>query len=70
LKERYRGHLSKVAEPEMQTIVAWIEREGVNGYLYFENKQAKLSINDPSTIVGDKVKEEWKRKRPASLEQS
>lgn len=54
----------------MQTIVAWIEREGVNGYLYFENKQAKLSINDPSTIVGDKVKEEWKRKRPASLEQS
>ena len=54
----------------MQTIVAWIEREGVNGYLYFESKQAKLTINDPSTAVRDKVKEEWKRKRPASLEQS
>jgi hypothetical protein len=59
-----------VGEPEMQTIVAWIEREGVNGYLYFESKQAKLTINDPSTAVRDKVKEEWKRKRPASLEQS
>lgn len=35
LKSRYSDYLSKIGEPEMKKIVAWIEREGVEGYLFF-----------------------------------
>ncbi len=31
----------------MKKIVNWVEREGVEGYLYFEDKELKISPNDP-----------------------
>jgi hypothetical protein len=31
----------------MKKIVAWVEREGVDGYLYFDDKELKITLNDP-----------------------
>jgi|LakMenE18May11ns_1017448.scaffolds.fasta_scaffold7151925_1 hypothetical protein len=31
----------------MKKIVAWVEQEGIEGYLYFEDKELKISFNDP-----------------------
>ena len=31
----------------MKKIVSWVEREGVEGYLSFDDKELKISHNDP-----------------------
>lgn len=31
----------------MKKIVAWVEQEGVEGYLFFEDKELKISLSDP-----------------------
>jgi len=47
LKSRYNDYLSKIGEAEMKKIVAWVEKEGVDGYLYFEDNELKISLTDP-----------------------
>jgi hypothetical protein len=66
LKSRYSDYLSKVGEAEMKKIVSWVEREGVEGYLYFEDKELRLSLNDPKEEKKEK-KDEKKRGRGTSL---
>lgn len=72
LKSRYLDYLSKIGEAEMKKIIAWVEREGVEGYLYFEDKELKISFNDPRDEKKEEKKEEKKddkkRNRPASLD--
>ena len=51
----------------MKKIVSWIEREGVNGYLSFEENDLKITLSDPKEKVEEK-KEDKKRPRAASLE--
>jgi hypothetical protein len=58
-----------VGEAEMKKIVSWVEREGVEGYLYFEDKELRLSLNDSKEDKKDK-KDEKKRGRGTSLETS
>lgn len=48
LKSRYNDYLFKIGEAEMKRIVAWVEKEGVEGYLYFEDDELKISLSDPS----------------------
>ena len=43
----------------MKKIVSWIEREGLEGYLVFEDDEMKIQLNDPK-----EAKEERKRPRP------
>lgn len=31
----------------MKKIVAWIEREGVEGYVFWEDDEMKIQLNDP-----------------------
>ena len=31
----------------MKKIVSWIEREGLDGFLIFEEEEMKIQINDP-----------------------
>lgn len=47
LKSRYSDYLSKIGESEMKKIVQWVEREGVEGFLFFEGKELKINLNDP-----------------------
>lgn len=55
----------------MKKIVAWVEREGAEGYLYFEDKELKISHQDPKDEKKtEEKKEDKKRQRPASLEAS
>lgn len=70
LKSRYNEHLSKVGEAEMKKIVAWVEREGVEGYLSFEDKELKLTLADPRDDKKEKKEDSKKRGRGASLETS
>lgn len=63
LKSRYNDYLSKIGEPEMKKIVAWVEREGVEGYLFFEDKELKISLNDPKEEKKSEKKEEASKKR-------
>lgn len=70
LKSRYNDYLSKVGEPEMKKIVSWVEREGVEGYLYFEDKELRLSLTDPREDKKDKKEDTKKRPRGTSLETS
>lgn len=51
----------------MKKIVSWIEREGVVGYLFFENKELKISHGDPKEEKKEEKKEDKKRQRTASL---
>lgn len=44
----------------MKKIVNWIEREGIEGYLVWEDEEMRIQLNDPQ----DK-KEDKKRQRPA-----
>lgn len=37
LRRRYHDYLYAIEEREMKKIVNWIEKEGVRGYLIFEN---------------------------------
>jgi hypothetical protein len=34
----------------MKKIVQWVEKEGVEGYLYFEGSDLKLSLHDPKEM--------------------
>jgi len=71
LRSRYSDYLSKIGEPEMKRIVSWVEREGVEGYLSFEDKELKISLQDPKEErKSDDKKEDKKRQRAASLEAS
>jgi regulator of replication initiation timing len=73
LKSRYGEHLSKIGEAEMKKIVSWVEREGVDGYLYFEDKELRISLSDPREEKKEEKqekKEDKKRARPASLDNS
>ena len=55
----------------MKRIVSWVEREGVEGYLSFEDKELKISLQDPKEErKSDDKKEDKKRQRAASLEAS
>jgi hypothetical protein len=68
LKSRYNDYLSKVGEGEMKKIVAWVEREGVEGYLFFEDKELRLSLTDPREEKKEKKEDTKKRGRGVSLE--
>lgn len=47
----------------MKNIVAWIEKEGLEGFLYFEDGELTLSKVDPKDQAESK-----RRARPVSLE--
>ncbi len=70
LKSRYNDYLSKVGEPEMKKIVSWVESNNVEGYLYFEDKELRLSLTDPREDKKEKKEDTKKRARGASLEVS
>jgi hypothetical protein len=71
LRSRYQEHLSKIGEAEMKRIVSWVEREGVEGFLSFEDKELKISLQDPKEErKGEDKKDDKKRQRAASLEAS
>jgi hypothetical protein len=42
LKSRYHEHLFRIEEKDMKKIVNWIEREGLEGYLMFENGEMRI----------------------------
>ena len=48
----------------MKRIIAWVEKEGVEGFLSFEQNELKLSLTDPK----DEKKDDKKRPRAPSLE--
>ena len=48
LRSRYHDYLYRIDEKEMKKIVAWIEREGLEGYLLWEGDEMKIQLNDPS----------------------
>lgn len=54
----------------MKKIVSWVQREGVEGYLYFEDKELKISHNESKEDKRQEKKEDKKRQRTASLESS
>jgi hypothetical protein len=68
LKSRYNDYLSKVGEAEMKKIVNWVEREGVEGYLFFEDKELRLSLADPREEKKEKKEDTKKRARGTSLD--
>lgn len=71
LRSRYSDYLSKIGESEMKKIVSWVEREGVEGYLSFDDKDLKISLTDPKDERKvEEKKEDKKRPRAASLEAS
>jgi hypothetical protein len=74
LKSRYHDYLAKIGEAEMKKIVTWVEKEGVEGYLSFEEDDLKISLSDPSERrlepKKEEKKEDKKRSRAASLEAS
>lgn len=71
LKSRYSDYLSKIGESEMKKIVQWVEREGVEGFLFFEGKELKINLNDPKEEKQEKKEEPTKkRNRTASLDSS
>lgn len=47
LKSRYHEYLYKIEEKEMKKIVNWIEKEGIEGYLVFDNNEMRIQHNDP-----------------------
>lgn len=47
LKSRYHDYLYKIEEKEMKKIVSWIEKEGVEGFLVFDNGEMRIQHNDP-----------------------
>jgi hypothetical protein len=47
----------------MKKIVAWVEQEGVEGYLFFEDKELKISLSDPREEKKSEKKEEGSKKR-------
>lgn len=64
MKSRYNDYLSKIGEAEMKKIVSWVEREGVEGYLFFEDKELKISLTDPrEEKKSTEKKEEISKKR-------
>ena len=42
LKSRYHEHLFRIEEKDMKQIVNWIEKEGLEGYLMFENGEMRI----------------------------
>ena len=53
----------------MKKIVTWVEQEGVEGYLYFEDKELKISFNDPKEEKKTEKKEDSKKRgRNTSLD--
>ena len=63
LKSRYHDYLNRVDEKDMKRIVNWVEKEGLEGFLVFEENDMKIQVNDPK-----EGKEEKKRVRASSLE--
>jgi hypothetical protein len=61
LKSRYQDLLCHIDEKEMKKIVDWVEKEGVEGYLTWEDEEIRISLNDHN----DK-KETKKRHRPTT----
>lgn len=53
----------------MKKIVQWVEKEGPDGYLYFEGKELRISHADPKEErrSTEEKKEDKKRQRTASL---
>lgn len=62
LRSRYHDYLYKIDEKQMKKIVAWIEKEGMQGFLVFDHGDIRLQLNDP------KENQERKRHRAASLD--
>lgn len=59
----------------MKKIVSWVEREGVDGFLFFEDKDLRIGHTDPKEEKRveekkEEKKEDKKRQRTASLEAS
>lgn len=55
----------------MKKIVSWVENEGVEGYLSFEDKQLRITQADPRDVKSEKKEDkssEKKRARNPSLE--
>ena len=50
LRSRYHEYLHKIDEREMKKIVTWIEREGVEGFLVFEDDEMRIQLNDPREV--------------------
>jgi hypothetical protein len=61
LRSRYNDYLSRIGEAEMKKIVSWVEREGLEGYLFFEEKELRISLSDPKEV---KKEEQSDKKRP------
>lgn len=70
MRSRYSDYLSKVGEAEMKKIISWVEKEGVEGFLTFEDKELRISLTDPKEEKKDKKGDDKKRQRAASLEAS
>jgi hypothetical protein len=69
LRSRYNDYLSRIGEAEMKKIVSWVELEGLEGYLYFQDKDLRITLNDPSEVKKEE-KTEKKRPRNTSLDAS
>lgn len=41
----------------MKKIVAWIEKEGVEGYLLWEDEEMKIQLQDPNEKRDDKKRQ-------------
>ena len=55
----------------MKKIVSWVERQGVEGYLSFEDKELRIHLSDPKEErKTEEKKDDKKRQRAASLEAS
>ena len=54
----------------MKKIIAWVEKEGVEGFLTFEDNDLKISLNDPKDEKKEKKSDDKKRQRAPSLEAS
>lgn len=55
----------------MKKIVSWVENKGVEGYLSFEDKELRISQNDPREVKSERKDEkesDKKRERSLSLE--
>ena len=42
LRSRYHEHLYQIQEKDMKRIVNWVEREGLDGYIFFENGELRI----------------------------
>ncbi len=57
LRARYNDFLYRIDEKEIKRIVNWIEHEGLEGYLVWEEDEMKIQHNDPEEKKDDKKRQ-------------